>query len=92
MYLWTCEHSEDSDQTARSRSLIWIFTGRIWIAKDAKILHADNGISDCEEAQADSSLRLAHISEGYISDVSAHFVWRYTFNVSNQEEDFLFER
>ena len=46
MYIRTCAYSEDSDQPAHSRRLIWIFTGRIWIARDAKLLHADNEDSD----------------------------------------------
>ena len=40
-YLRKCAPSEDSDQTAHSRSLIRIFTGRIWIANDAKFLRAE---------------------------------------------------
>ena len=34
--------SKDSDQPAHSRSLIRIFTVRIWIAKDAEFLHANH--------------------------------------------------
>ena len=32
--LSSCAHSEDSDQTAHSRSLIWIFSGAFWICKN----------------------------------------------------------
>ena len=42
----TCAPSEDSDQPAHSRSLIRIFMGRTWVAKDAKFLHADNEDTD----------------------------------------------
>ena len=38
--------SKDSDQTAHSRSLIRIFTGCIWIAKNATFLHAVNEGAD----------------------------------------------
>ena len=35
--------SEDSDQTAHSRSLIRIFAGRfLWRANDARFFHAEN--------------------------------------------------
>ena len=43
-----------------SRSLIRIFTSHNLIAQDANI-HANNDDSDCAEAQADLSLRWAHI-------------------------------
>ena len=36
----------DSDHPAQSRSLIRIFIGYTWLAKDAKFLHADNEDSD----------------------------------------------
>ena len=64
MYLWTCAPSKDSDQRAHSRSPIKTFNGdwRIWIAKDAKFLHANNeDWSDCAHAQADLSLCRAHV-------------------------------
>ena len=37
---------EDSDKPAHSRSLTRVLTGRIWLAKDAKFLEADNEDSD----------------------------------------------
>ena len=37
MYLWTCEPSEVSDQTAHLRSLIWCFTGRILDSQWCKV-------------------------------------------------------
>ena len=44
----------------------------IWIAKDAKFLHAVNeDWSDCGDAQADLSLRWAILSEGTFSHVAA---------------------
>ena len=45
-YLQACAHNKDSGQPAHLRSLIRIFSGYIWIAKDAKLLHADNEDSD----------------------------------------------
>ena len=61
--------SEDSDQPAHSRSLTRIFTGqsgkvsscgqrRLW--------------SDCVDAQADLSLRWAHLWKGMFSNAAAH--------------------
>ena len=48
------------------------------IAKDAKFLHADNGDrSDCADAQADLSLRWAHVSEGMFSGVTANISTHY---------------
>ena len=42
-YFWTRVPSEYSDQPAHSRSLISIFTGRLfWVVKDAKFLDPDN--------------------------------------------------
>ena len=61
--LRTCSPSQDSDQPAHSRSLIRIFTGKI--ATGAKFLHAD--------AQADLTLRWAHMSEGNISHVTSSY-------------------
>ena len=46
MYPRTCTPSEDSDQPAITRSLIRIFTGDVLTASDAKILQADNEVSD----------------------------------------------
>ena len=52
--------------------------GAFWIAKIAKFLHADNeDWSDCADAQADLSLRLAHMSEGVC------FAMRLGSNVQN---------
>ena len=51
----SCAPSEDSDQPARS-------LGILWINIDAKFLHVDNvDCPDCVDAQADLSLRWAHI-------------------------------
>ena len=55
-YLRTCPPKEDSDQTAHSRSLIRIFDGRIWRAKNAKFLHEENA-----NVQVGLSLRWVHI-------------------------------
>ena len=45
-YLLIYAHSEDSDQSVHSRRLIWIFTERSWIVKDARFLHTGNEDSD----------------------------------------------
>ena len=66
-YIRTCATSEDSDQPVHSHRLIRIFTGRILIANDANCLHAN--------AQADLSLRWAHMSEGTVSSrITAHML------------------
>ena len=65
MFLWTCAPREDSDQTAHSRSLIRIFTGRIL---------------DIQE-YTDWSFRQVHISEGAFSHVVAHFPFSKTHTV-----------
>ena len=53
------------DQPAHSFNLIRIFNCVVWVAKNAKFLHADNeDWSDCADAQADLSLRWATMSEG----------------------------
>ena len=41
-YLRTCMSSENSNQPVHSFNFIRIITGRIWLAKDAKFLNADN--------------------------------------------------
>ena len=56
-------YNEDSDQTAHSRNLIESSVCAFWIPKDAKFFPAD--------AQADSSLRWWHMSEGTGSHVAA---------------------
>ena len=45
-YIRSWATSENSDQPARSCSLILIFTGSFWIANGAQFLHADNEDSD----------------------------------------------
>ena len=62
MYLWTCAPSEDSDQTAHSRSLIRIFTGRILDRQGCKVSSCGQRRlwSDCKDAQAELSLRWTH--------------------------------
>ena len=50
--------------------LVYVTGELLMIAKDAKCLHADNeDRSDCADARADLSLRLAHISDGMFSHV-----------------------
>ena len=49
--------------------------GAILIAKDEKLLHADNEAwSDCADVQSDLSLRCAYVSEGTFSHVVVHFI------------------
>ena len=53
-YLRTYAPREASEQPAQSRSLISIYIGTFWLAKDAKVLLADNEDSlDCADEQAD---------------------------------------
>ena len=52
-----------------SCSLIIIFTERVWIAKDAKYLQADNEDSN---QTAQLSLRWVHMPEGTFSQVVTH--------------------
>ena len=61
-YLRTCVLSEDSDQTAHSRSLIWIFTWRFLDSQGCKVSSCGQRRhwSDCTEA--DLSLRWAKMS------------------------------
>ena len=58
-YSITCASSEDSDQHARSRSLIWIIAGSSeLVTKDPKFRYADSkDWLDGAEAQAGVSLR-----------------------------------
>ena len=64
-YLRTCAPSEDSDQPAHSRSLIRTFTRRILDSQGCKVSSWGRRIlwSYCAHAQADLSLRWAHMSE-----------------------------
>ena len=52
-YLRTCTLSEDSDQTAHSRSLIWIFIERILNSQGCKVSSCGQWRlrSDCADAQ-----------------------------------------
>ena len=65
MYLWTCAHSEESDQPEHSYSLIKSF------AKDAKFFGAND--EDYDKA-ADLSLRWAHMPEGIFSHAEAYIL------------------
>ena len=64
---------EDSDQPAHSRSLIWIFSRRILNSQGYTL--SSYGYrrfkSDCADAQADFSLRWAHVSAGTFSVIAA---------------------
>ena len=73
-HLRTCPPSEDSDQPAHSRSLIRIFTGRILDSQGCKVSPCGQRRlkSDCADAQADLSLRWAHISEGTFFHNESH--------------------
>ena len=72
--------SEDSDQPTHSRSLIRIFTGHILHSQKFVVFCHQRIWSDCAVAQADLSLRWAHISEGILFHVAAYISkseWTY---------------
>ena len=73
-YLLRCAPSEYSDQPAHSRSLIRIFTGRIFNSQGCKVSSCEQRRlrSDCADAQADLSLRWAHTSDGTFSRFANH--------------------
>ena len=62
-YLQKCALSDDSDQTAHSRSLIRIFTERFLNRQGCKVssCRQRRRLSGCSYAQADLSLRWAHM-------------------------------
>ena len=72
-YLRTCAHSEDSDQTAHSRSLIRIFAGPISDSQAYKVSSCGQRRlwSDCVDAQVDLSLWV-YMPLGMFSHVAAH--------------------
>ena len=76
MYLRTCVPSEDSDQPAHSRSLIRIFTGRIFDSQGCKVSSCEERRfwSDCVDSQADQSLRCVLMSEGTFANVAHKYV------------------
>ena len=62
----TCAPSEDSDQPAHPRSLIWVFACAHWKVKDPRFLHADS------EDWSDWRLpRLIWVFAGH----TGHFCW-----------------
>ena len=76
-YLSICAPSEDSDQTAHSRSLIRIFTGRILDNQRCKVSSCGQQRlwSDCAHAQTGLTSLGAHIRRyGTLSPVAADFV------------------
>ena len=78
-YPQTCAPSEDSDQPALRA--VWSKSSQdaFWIAKDAKSFSCGQGrlLSDCADAQADLSLRWAHMWEGTFCNDSALIDFRY---------------
>ena len=80
MYLRTCGPSKDSDQPAHSRSLIWIFTMRIWDSQGCKVSSSGQRRlwSDCADSQADLSLRLAHMWKCTFAHVAAQMAFHMT--------------
>ena len=68
---------EDSDQPARSRSLIRSLLVAFLITNDAKFLYADNDYSN-EDAQVNLSLRCVHMLEGTFSHFSARILLPFT--------------
>ena len=79
VYRRACAYSEDSDQPAQSRSLIWIFTMRLLDSQGCKISSYGQVRlwSDGVDAQAELSLRWEHMSKGEFSRVE---VWMYRIN------------
>ena len=75
--LRTCALSEDSYQFAHLRRLIRIFTERILDSQGRKfsLCRQRRLLSDCADAQADLSLRWAHMSEGTFSDVAFQIMY-----------------
>ena len=67
-YVW----SDDSDQPAHSRSLIWIVTEHVWTAKDAKFLYVENEESD-QTARTDILIRA--FIERTCPKVRFHTLW-----------------
>ena len=60
--IMTCAPSEDSDQPVHPPNLIRVFAAPQWVAYDPSFLHADSeDWSDLADAQADLSLRWAHM-------------------------------
>ena len=66
--------SEDSDEPARSRSLIRIFLGRISDSRGCQVSSCGQRIlwPDCTGAQADLSLHWVHMSEDTFSHTATH--------------------
>ena len=74
----TCAPSEDSDQTAHSRSLIRIFPERILGCQGCKVSTCIKRRlwSECADAQTDLRLRSAIMSESACSQIDIHtHVW-----------------
>ena len=60
-----------------SHSLIIIFTERIWLTKNAKLLHTDNKkLLDCADAQDDLSLSWVYMGEGTFSHTTYYLYFR----------------
>ena len=75
--VWKTFFARVSDQSRKvwSESSLDVF----WIAKDAKFLHVDNeALITLQDAQADLSLHLVHMSEGTFSHIV--YVRRYFFS------------
>ena len=71
----TCPPSEDSDQPAYSRFLIRIFAWHIWInnVRSFLVMRTTQTLTDCADAQADLSLRSAHMSKDTFSHVAVDY-------------------
>ena len=88
--LRTCALSEDSDQTAYSRSLIRIFTGRDLDSQECNVSTCGQQRlwPDCADVQADLSLRWAHMSEGTLPDVATRIVMGVLFGTKHLQNSF----
>ena len=71
--------NEDSNQPAHPRCLIRVFVGHINFAALA-IQQSPSEDLDSANAQADLNLCWAHMSEGKLSDVAAHFCFHFIPN------------
>ena len=78
-----CAPSEDSDQTARMRSLIRVFTGRMLDSLGCKVSPCGQRrlLSDYSDAQTDLSIPCAHMSERTFSHVVTQMVKSVNYQI-----------
>ena len=85
----TCAPSFDSDQPGHPPSLFRVFACAQWVAKDPSFLHADSeDWSDLADAQADLSLRWAHMPFCWFCHEAAHLsfeIWNHCVKHGNSQ-------